>query len=120
MSIVIKQFGNLTGLTSGRALWITLVSLMLLLSMLPAQVQMAGASTPSIPTRRNGPAPTPPMGWNSWDSYGTVVTEPEVKADADYMARRLARYGWRYIVVDIQWYEPQAIQLLETIKSLAV
>ena len=25
-------------------------------------------------------APTPPMGWNSWDSFGTGVTEDEVKA----------------------------------------
>jgi len=58
--------------------------------------------------RRRTPAPTPPMGWNSWDSYGTTVTEQEVKANADYMARNLARYGWQYIVVDIQWYEPNA------------
>jgi hypothetical protein len=48
------------------------------------------------------------MGWNSWDGYGTSVTEEEVKANADYMARYLARYGWKYIVVDIQWYEPNA------------
>ena len=27
------------------------------------------------------PAATPPMGWNSWDSYGTTVTEDEVLAD---------------------------------------
>lgn len=53
-------------------------------------------------------APTPPMGWNSWDSYGTTVNEQEVKANADAMARQLAAYGWRYIVVDIQWYEPHA------------
>ena len=24
-------------------------------------------------------AATPPMGWNSWDCYGTTVTEAEVK-----------------------------------------
>jgi hypothetical protein len=30
-------------------------------------------------------APTPPMGWNSWDSFGTTITEAEVKANADYM-----------------------------------
>lgn len=53
-------------------------------------------------------APTPPMGWNSWDSYGTSVTEADVKANADVMARDLAKYGWQYIVVDIQWYEPSA------------
>jgi hypothetical protein len=51
-------------------------------------------------------APTPPMGWNSWDSFGTGVTEAEVKANADYMASRLAQVGWQYIVVDIQWSEP--------------
>ncbi len=50
---------------------------------------------------------TPPMGWNSWDSFGQAVTEAEVKANADFMAARLATHGWRYIVVDIQWYEPQ-------------
>ena len=53
-------------------------------------------------------AATPPMGWNSWDSYGTTVREDQVKANADVMARDLARYGWKYIVVDIQWYEPNA------------
>src|ERR1700691_32062 len=52
-------------------------------------------------------APTPPMGWNSWDSFGTGVTEAEVKANADYMARNMAQYGWQYIVVDIQWSGPQ-------------
>jgi alpha-galactosidase len=53
-------------------------------------------------------APTPPMGWNSWDSYGTTVREADVKANADYMGDKLAKYGWQYIVVDIQWYEPNA------------
>lgn len=53
-------------------------------------------------------APVPPMGWNSWDAYGTTVTEAEVKANADYMAARLKKHGWQYVVVDIQWYEPRA------------
>jgi hypothetical protein len=48
------------------------------------------------------------MGWNSWDSYGTTVREEQVKANADWMAKHLAKYGWQYIVVDIQWYEPNA------------
>jgi hypothetical protein len=48
------------------------------------------------------------MGWNSWDSYGTTVTEAEVKANAEFMAQRLKQHGWQYIVVDIQWYEPNA------------
>ena len=53
-------------------------------------------------------APVPPMGWNSWDAYGTTVREDEVKANADVMAASLKQYGWQYIVVDIQWYEPHA------------
>ena len=53
-------------------------------------------------------APTPPMGWNSWDSYGTTVTEKEVKANADAMGSGLKQFGWEYIVIDIQWYEPNA------------
>jgi len=51
---------------------------------------------------------TPPMGWNSWDCYGASVTEEEVKGNARYMAENLKSYGWEYIVVDIQWYEPEA------------
>jgi hypothetical protein len=57
---------------------------------------------------QSSPAPTPPMGWNSWDSYGTTVREENVKANADWMAEHLVKYGWKYIVVDIQWYEPNA------------
>jgi alpha-galactosidase len=53
-------------------------------------------------------AATPPMGWNSWDSYGTSVTEAEVKANADYMAAKLKPHGWQYVVVDIQWSDPLA------------
>lgn len=49
-------------------------------------------------------AATPPMGWNSWDCFGPTVTEAEVKANADYMAKYLKPYGWDYIVVDIRWY----------------
>lgn len=51
-------------------------------------------------------AASPPMGWNSWDCFATTVTEAQVKAQADTMARSLSRFGWKYIVVDIQWYEP--------------
>ena len=53
-------------------------------------------------------APTPPMGWNSWDSFATTVTESQTKAEADVMAARLKAHGWQYVVVDIQWYEPAA------------
>ena len=46
----------------------------------------------------------PPMGWNSWDCYGTSVTETIVRQNAAFMAEHLKPYGWEYVVVDIQWY----------------
>ncbi len=49
-------------------------------------------------------ASTPPMGWNSWDCYGPTVEEHEVKANADYMASHLKKFGWEYVVVDIRWF----------------
>lgn len=49
-------------------------------------------------------AATPPMGWNSWDSFGTTVKEQDVKANADWFAQNLKRYGWEYVVVDMEWF----------------
>jgi len=51
-------------------------------------------------------APTPPMGWNSWDSYGRTLTEAQFKANADWMAKHLKRFGWQYVVIDEGWYVP--------------
>ena len=31
-----------------------------------------------------------------------------MKAEADVMADKLKAHGWQYVVVDIQWYEPNA------------
>lgn len=48
------------------------------------------------------------MGWNSWDCYGTSVNEEQLLGNAEYMAEHLKKYGWEYIVCDIQWSEPTA------------
>lgn len=53
-------------------------------------------------------AKTPPMGWNSWDCYGASVREEEVREHALFMSEHLKSFGWEYIVVDIQWAEPEA------------
>lgn len=51
---------------------------------------------------------TAPMGWNSWDCYGAAVDEKTVRKNAQFMAENLKQFGWEYVVVDIQWYEPLA------------
>lgn len=53
-------------------------------------------------------AQRPPMGWNSWDCYGAAVNELQVRQNAEYMAKYLKEFGWEYVVVDIQWYQPSA------------
>ena len=57
------------------------------------------ASSPAVDL-----APTPPMGWNSYDAYCGDVTEQEVKANTDFMAAHMARLGWNYVVIDYYWY----------------
>ncbi|MDB5127187.1 MAG: hypothetical protein JWQ85_1419 [Mucilaginibacter sp.] len=54
-------------------------------------------------TAQNIIAAKPPMGWNSYNCFGSAVHEDEVKANTDYMAKNLKAYGWEYIVVDFLW-----------------
>jgi len=49
-------------------------------------------------------APTPPMGWNSWDSYGRTITEKQLLDNAAWMAEHLKAFGWQYVVMDEGWY----------------
>lgn len=76
---------------------------LLLLAVTGVMAMNAGAQTGQELTFQKW-ALTPPLGWNSWDCYGPTVVESEVKANADYMAEKLAAYGWEYVVVDIRWF----------------
>jgi alpha-galactosidase len=68
-------------------------------TLLPGQVaNPQGKSHPSLL------AATPPMGWNSWDGYGTTVKEVDVKANAQWLAEHLKLFGWQYVVVDMEWF----------------
>jgi alpha-galactosidase len=53
--------------------------------------------------RTQGLAASPPMGWNSWDSYGLTINEEQFKTNATVLAS-LEQYGWKYAVVDEGWY----------------
>ena len=49
-------------------------------------------------------ANTPPLGWNSWDGYGTTVDEKQVKLNAKWISQNLKQFGWQYVVVDMEWF----------------
>ena len=60
------------------------------------------------PASRTSLAPTPPMGWNSWNSFATTITEAQALENARIMAQKLLPSGYDIFTVDIQWYEPNA------------
>lgn len=70
----------------------------------PLAIALAGLSVHAQTGTHGTLAAMPPMGWNSWDSYGTTVDEAQVKANADWMAKHLKTFGWQYIVVDMEWF----------------
>ena len=82
---------------AGRALCIVLSLLIPGISALAQSSERASGNASELLT------PTPPMGWNSWDSFGTTVTEADTRAAADVMHAKLQPFGWRYITVDMEW-----------------
>ena len=50
---------------------------------------------PAVSRGPEATAPTPPMGWNSWDSYGLTVTEQEFLDNAAVLAKNLKKFGWQ-------------------------
>ena len=76
---------------------------------------VAGTAAASLPSRAGTGAPnaevlapTPPMGWNSWNSFATTITEAQARETARIMADKLLPFGYDVFTVDIQWYEPEA------------
>ena len=49
-------------------------------------------------------APTPPMGWNSWDSYGLTITEQQFRENVAVEAQKLKPFGYTYAVIDEGWF----------------
>jgi alpha-galactosidase len=74
-----------------------LAAVVLLFAISPPEVSPIGAQEKAL-------APTPPMGWNSWDSYGLTINESQFRANMVVMAAQLKEFGWQYVVIDEGWY----------------
>jgi hypothetical protein len=61
-----------------------------------ASLLLAFAQNPVI-------APTPPMGWNSWDAYGLTIDETDYRANVKVLAD-IKENGWQYAIIDEGWY----------------
>lgn len=76
---------------------------LLVLLLLPWEGTVAGEQPERVPIIAQAAA-TPPMGWNSYDAYGTTITEAQFRANVQRLSQDLSRYGWRYAVIDMGWY----------------
>ncbi|MFD8599436.1 alpha-galactosidase [Kitasatospora sp. NPDC059646] len=83
-----------------RALLHALAALSLAASGLTA---VAAASAPAA-ALDNGRALTPPMGWNSWNTLGTAVTQQQVVQTIDFMSSKgLVAAGYDTVTIDDGW-----------------
>ena len=55
-------------------------------------------------------AQTPPMGWNSFDSYGVYLHEDAAFANLEAMADKPLPYGYEYFVIDNGWFGEYTLQ----------
>ena len=67
-------------------------------------LMISAGSTLVAQTDKTPLAAMPPMGWNSWDSYGLTITEDQFKANVEWFNQHLKPYGWQYVVIDEGWY----------------
>ena len=47
---------------------------------------------------------TPPMGWNSWDSWGLTINEAQFRDTVTWFHNHLQHFGWQYVVIDEGWF----------------
>ena len=51
---------------------------------------------------------TPPMGWNSWNTFTWEINEELIKSAADaFETQGLREAGYEYVVIDDCWSEKQ-------------
>src|SRR5882724_2368070 len=61
-------------------------------------------ATSAFAQKWEGLALTPPMGWNSWNTFASNITEKVVRETADTMvANGMRDAGYVYLVIDDTW-----------------
>ena len=68
---------------------------------------MAVVGAPAAQALENGVARTPPMGWNSWNTFGCNINETLIRQMADaIVASGMRDLGYQYVIVDDCWFNP--------------
>ncbi len=79
----------------------------------PTEIPTGIPTAEPVPTATPAPAladvlaPTPPMGWNSFNHFGCSITETVVMETADAMVESgMAALGYEYVNIDDCWMAP--------------
>src|SRR3954465_6301964 len=68
---------------------------------------LAPLGAPAAQALNNGVARTPPMGWNTWNTFGCNINETLIHQAADALVSSGMRdLGYTYVVVDDCWFNP--------------
>lgn len=102
-----------------RSVLAPVVATALALAPLPATVTAAAAPTVAAPTvaaptatttafEKLPLAPTPPLGWNSWNKFGCDIDEGLIRETADALVTSgMAAAGYEYVNIDDCWMAPE-------------
>ena len=83
------------------------VKTMLAAGLLLLSGTVAVLAAPPAQALENGVARTPPMGWNSWNTFGCNINETLIRQMADAIVSSGMRdAGYQYVVVDDCWFNP--------------
>ncbi len=83
------------------------VALFFLLVVLTIANNAAAQELKNKPKAKNNKAilaQTPPLGWNSFDSYGITIYEEVALKEADAFIQKFAASGYEYFVIDNGWF----------------
>jgi len=58
-------------------------------------------------------AQTPPLGWNSFDSYGITIYEEVAMKEIDAFIEKFAPHGYEYFVIDNGWFASPETKMYE-------
>ncbi|MFG1949380.1 glycoside hydrolase family 27 protein [Nonomuraea sp. NPDC048826] len=78
-------------------------------SLLALAMMLTGVIAVGQPAQalENGVGRTPPMGWNTWNTFGCNINETLIKQTADALVSSGMRdLGYEYVVVDDCWFDP--------------
>jgi hypothetical protein len=95
-----------------QAQYLITLTLLAVLSMTLTNLQL-NAQVVSGSGKKQIIAQTPPLGWNSFDSYGVNIYEEVAMKEIDAFIEKFAPHGYEYFVIDNGWFASPKSQMFK-------